>query len=733
MKTKIFVILIFLSNIALSQCLTGGHVGDILTKSNGGNCKWKSKDSLGVLGPTGATGATGNNGTSGVSGVTGATGIAGNTGAVGATGNTGNAGANGNTGAVGATGSTGLTGPTGMATQTLAQTLSLGNTTNDITITSNDGNSYITIADGYMMGGYYDGTRNNQFYFTPDESSFTFSGLDGEAGGVGFIHGAVSSVYSSVQPIQIQAPTIRLIDNSLIDANNGYVWTLIDKSTGEGYWNSLNSGPVGATGTAGVTGATGTNGTTGATGATGAAGATGATGATGSITALRVIGSSSNANGATLSGTDLNLEPASASFGGVVTTGTQTFGGAKTLTAPTFATSITGSYLTASEILITDGSKNIISGAVATYPSLTELTYVKGVTSAIQTQMNLKSPLASPTFTGTVVIPTPFTLGATSVTSTGTQLNYLASATGTTGTNTTNVVFSTNPTLSGLTFADATNVVLNANTGTKIGTATSQKLAFYNSTPVIQQSGNLITGLSNLGLLVSGSIATGDIPDISATYSVKAGNTSLVTTGTITTGVWNGTAIADTYISSATNWNTAYTNRITSFATTPTSGSSTLASNTLTIPVYAGSALPSTQNRLRSSALSVTSATATNVTASPLTLAAGTYDISGAIGALPNATASITVPLLASISLTSATFPATDAQWNPTASNGEFSVRDALQTAFVPGATSYGLIIPTYRVTFSGSTTLYLVGQTTFTGVAATVSLFGYISAVLVK
>ena len=59
-------------------------------------------------------------------------------------------------------------------------------------------------------------------------------------------------------------------------------------------------------------------------------------------------------------------------------------------TSPTFVTSITGSYLTASEILITDASKNLVSAAVATYPSLTELTYVKGVTSAIQTQLNAK-------------------------------------------------------------------------------------------------------------------------------------------------------------------------------------------------------------------------------------------------------------------------------------------------------------------------------------------------------
>jgi len=61
--------------------------------------------------------------------------------------------------------------------------------------------------------------------------------------------------------------------------------------------------------------------------------------------------------------------------------------------------------LTASEIVISDASGVISSAAVATYPSLTELTYVKGVTSAIQTQLGLKAPLASPTFTGTVVLP----------------------------------------------------------------------------------------------------------------------------------------------------------------------------------------------------------------------------------------------------------------------------------------------------------------------------------------
>jgi hypothetical protein len=60
---------------------------------------------------------------------------------------------------------------------------------------------------------------------------------------------------------------------------------------------------------------------------------------------------------------------------------------------------ILGEYsFTASQIVITDASKNLISATTATYPSLTELSYVKGVTSAIQTQLNAK--MTNPMTTG---------------------------------------------------------------------------------------------------------------------------------------------------------------------------------------------------------------------------------------------------------------------------------------------------------------------------------------------
>lgn len=57
---------------------------------------------------------------------------------------------------------------------------------------------------------------------------------------------------------------------------------------------------------------------------------TAAANGTAGVTTLAAIGATANANGATISGSTLNLQPASASFGGVMTTGTQTIAGAKT-------------------------------------------------------------------------------------------------------------------------------------------------------------------------------------------------------------------------------------------------------------------------------------------------------------------------------------------------------------------------------------------------------------------
>ena len=98
-------------------------------------------------------------------------------------------------------------------------------------------------------------------------------------------------------------------------------------------------------------------------------------------------------DGATLTTTQINYLNASTG-----TTGT-TSSNLVFSTSPTIDISLTGSYLTASEILITDADKKIVSAPVATYPSLTELSYVKGLPGSIDTLLNTKAPSDSPTFT----------------------------------------------------------------------------------------------------------------------------------------------------------------------------------------------------------------------------------------------------------------------------------------------------------------------------------------------
>lgn len=74
---------------------------------------------------------------------------------------------------------------------------------------------------------------------------------------------------------------------------------------------------------------------------------------TGDVT-LTAVGSSPSANGASLSGQALTLQPADGTHPGLVTSGAQTLGGVKTFSsAPNF------SSLTASQALVLDGSKNV--------------------------------------------------------------------------------------------------------------------------------------------------------------------------------------------------------------------------------------------------------------------------------------------------------------------------------------------------------------------------------------
>jgi hypothetical protein len=107
--------------------------------------------------------------------------------------------------------------------------------------------------------------------------------------------------------------------------------------------------------------------------------------------------------------------------------------------------------ITASRALASD-----VNGLpVASATTATELGYISGLTSAIQTQLGTKAPTANPTLTGLVTIPAyaagtaGLVINTTAVQSTATQLNYLSAATGTTGTTSGNLVYSVSPVFTG--------------------------------------------------------------------------------------------------------------------------------------------------------------------------------------------------------------------------------------------------------------------------------------------
>lgn len=106
---------------------------------------------------------------------------------------------------------------------------------------------------------------------------------------------------------------------------------------------------------------------------------------------------------------------------------------AATFVSSVGATTLNSSTLTASTALASDGSKNIVSSGT----TATELGFLSGVTSAVQTQINTKAPSASPTFTGTIntpltasrVIVTDGSSNLAASTTTSTELGFVHSNT----------------------------------------------------------------------------------------------------------------------------------------------------------------------------------------------------------------------------------------------------------------------------------------------------------------
>lgn len=261
------------------------------------------------------------------------------------------------------------------------------------------------------------------------------------------------------------------------------------------------------------------------------------------------------------------------------------------------------------------------------------------------------APLTSPVFLGTVTIPTPFTLGtgggAVTVNTTGTQLNYLASSSGTTGSTSTNLVFSTSPTLVTPILGAASATTINGlsftanGTGFSIagGTSTSKTLNINNTLTLAGTDGSTLN-IGAGGTLGSNAFtSTSYYPNSNPSSYIPLTAISSTATGltyTNTTGVFSltsGYIIPTTASYNNTNWDTAFTNRITSLTTTGSSGAATLSSNTLNIPIYTLAGLngqASSTNLNSISGLSFSSTSFVKMTgASTFALDTNTYLTSG--------------------------------------------------------------------------------------------------------
>jgi hypothetical protein len=119
-------------------------------------------------------------------------------------------------------------------------------------------------------------------------------------------------------------------------------------------------------------------------------------------------------------------------------------------------------------------------------------------------------------------------------------------------------------TVAGGTLSDGSNIAVGTTTGTKIGTATTQKLGFFNATPVVQPgvTTDLLDSLQSLGLIASGAGNTplnltdgafecGTLTSSTHTFddaaNIAVGTTTGTKIGTATTqkiGFYNATPVA---------------------------------------------------------------------------------------------------------------------------------------------------------------------------------------------
>lgn len=178
---------------------------------------------------------------------------------------------------------------------------------------------------------------------------------------------------------------------------------------------------------------------------------------------------------------------------------------------------------TADTIASFGASKTLSSLSTTTYPNLTELSYVKGVTSSIQTQLNAKG---AGTVTTVSVTTANGVSGSVANASTTPAITLTLGAITPTSVAASGTVTGSN--LSGTNTGDQTTITGNAGTATALQTARNINGVSFNGT-------SDITVTAAAGTLSGATLAAG----------VTA--SSLTSVGTIGTGTWQGSVISSTY------------------------------------------------------------------------------------------------------------------------------------------------------------------------------------------